>query len=238
MITSYILVLGFSAWLLATLLLYVSQRFGKLFGNPLLVSPGFVLLIPLLGFMVVVAAPAPVLVGCLLLAGAHLTRAGGYLPGIARFGVPAVAALLANMHLTMPVIDRVPPIAFDGVAMLALFGYALSADHLPPRLAPASLAILASALPLAAAPLFGAPSYIALDVLILASVLMGANMAAPGIASMAIARQPLGLLLGWLTAVAATEGAWIPAGVSLLIYAGSIGMEFTRTSTELEPYAP
>lgn len=237
MVTSYILVLGFSSWLLATLLLYVAHRFGKLFGNPLLVSTGFVLLIPLLGFMVVVAAPAPMLVGCLLLAGSHLTRAGNYLPSIARFGVPAVAALLASVHLTMPVIDHAPAIVLQLLAILALFAYALSADHLPARLAPASMHLFTAALPLVAAPFFGAPSYIALDVLILASVLMGANMASPGSASVAIARQPVGLILGWLTMVAATEGAWIPAIISLLIYSAGIGMTFTRPSTELEPYA-
>jgi hypothetical protein len=238
MITAYILVLGFSAWLLATLLLYVTKRFGKLFGNPLLISTGFVLLVPLLGFMVVVAAPAGVLVGCVLLAGSHLTRAGGYLPTIARFGVPVVAALLAGMHLVMPTIPQAPPIALHLIAMFVLFGCAVSADRLPSRLAPASFSLLAAALPLVAAPLFGAPSYLALDVLILASVLMGANMASAGNASVAIARQPFGLILGWLAIAAAVHGAWIPAVLTLLIYGGSIAMELARPSTQLEAYAP
>ena len=238
MITSYILVLGFSAWLITASMLYVTKRFGKLFGNPLLVSAGFVMLLPLLGFMVVVAAPAPVLIGCLLLAGAHLTRRGDYLPAIARFGVSAVAALLASSHLAMPVIAHAPVVALHLLALLALFGYALGAAHLPARLAPGSIALLATALPLVAAPLFGAPSYIALDVLIFASVLMGANMTMPASASITIANQPAGLLLGWLTIEAATQGAWIPAVISLLIYGGSIGLNLTRATTQIEAYAP
>jgi hypothetical protein len=237
MITSYILVLGFSSWLITTLLLFVSKRFGKLFGNPLLVSSGFVMLLPLLGFMVVVGAPAPMLVGCILLAGSHFTRAGGYLPIIARFGVPVIAALLTSMHLTLPALGTVPPVALQLGAVVVLFVYALSADYLPPRLAPASLSLLAVAAPLLAAPFFGAPSYIALDILILASALLGANMASYGIASIAIARQPIGLLLGWLMVEAATHGAWIPAAISLCIYGSAIGLQLARPRTELEPYA-
>ena len=238
MITSYILVLGFSAWLLATALLYVAARFGKLFGNPLLVSAGFVMLLPLLGFMVVVAAPAPVLVGCLLLAGAHLTRRGDHLPAIARFGVPVIAALLASMHLPMPVIDHAPVVALHVLAILALFGFALGGAYLPARLAPGSTALLLTALPLLAAPFFGAPSFIALDVLILASVLMGTVMVASPLASMNIALQPIGLLLGWLILVAATHGAWITALASLLVYAGSIGYALTHHRSAREAYAP
>ena len=238
MITSYILILGFSAWLFATLLLYVSKRFGKLFGNPLLVSPGFVMLIPLLGFLVVVEAPATLLVGCLFLAGSHLTRARGYLPQVAQFGVPVIAALLASSNLLMPVIANAPPLALYAIATLVLFGYALSADHLPSRLAPTSLSLLATCLPLIAAPLFGAPSYIAIDVLLLASILMGANMVMTSTASIIIVRQPCSLILGWLAVESATQGAWIPAALSLLVYGGGVAMEWVHpSSTDLESYA-
>ena len=237
MVTSYILVLGVSAWLLAALLIYVSKRFGKLFGNPLLISPGFVLLLPLLGFLVVVAAPASMLVGCVLLAGSHLTRAGGFVPGIARWGVPLIAALLATAHVSPPVIGHLPPVALQLGALLLLFLYALAADRLPKQLAPMSLASLVCLLPLIAAPLLGAPSFIALDALLLASVLLGANMAAIGTASAAIARQPIGLLLGWLCVTAATQGGWIPAVISLLLYGVSIAMHAKHPPMELESYA-
>ncbi len=238
MITSYIIVLALSGWLVAFLLTYVAKRFGKLFGNPLLISPGFVLLLPLLGFLVVVAAPATLLVGCLLLAGSHLTRASGHLPPIAQWGVPLITAILVATHLTLPVIPRVPPLALDAAAMFVLFAYAWSAEHLPARLAPASMPVLAAALPLIATPFFGAPSFIAVDIVILASILLGTNMVAAGNASVAIARQPFGLILGWLTVVAATHGAPIPAAVSVLVYGACLARSFAQPGTELEPYAP
>lgn len=237
MITSYIIVLALSAWLLALLLIYVTKRFGKLFGNPQLISAGFVLLVPLLGFLTVVAAPPTMLVGCILLAGAHLTRAGGYLPPIARWGVPLIAGVLAGTHMVLPVIAQIPPIVPHLAALLALFAYAWSADHLPTRLAPASLGILACAIPLLAAPFFGAPSYIAVDIVILASVLLGTNMMAKADVSIAIARQPFGLILGWLTATAAMQGAWIPATISLLAYVSFIAKTFMTSSMELEAHA-
>lgn len=220
------------------MLIYVSKRFGKLFGNPLLISPGFVALIPLIGFLVVVSAPASMLVGCILLAGMHLTRAGEYLPTIARWGVPLIAGILASLSLVIPVVENAPAIALHLMALVVLFAYGFSGSLLPSRLAPVSISVLAAALPLLAAPFFGAPSYIAIDILILAGVLLGANMAAVGSASAGIARQPFGLLLGWLAVNAATHGAWIPAVISLLVYGGALVREFTRTTTELEAHAP
>jgi hypothetical protein len=237
MITTYILVLGVSAWLLAFLLLYVSKRFGKLFGNPQLVSAGFILLLPLLGFLTIVAAPPTMLVGCILLAGAHLTRTGGYLPTIARWGVPLIAAVLAGTHLPMVSIVHIPPIVPHLAALLVLFGYAWSADYLPSRLAPASIGILACAIPLLAAPFFGAPSYIAVDILILSSALLGANMMVGADASIIIARQPFGLILGWLAVAAATYGAWIPAVISLLIYGAFLAKTLATSSMEREAHA-
>ena len=236
MITSYILVLGISALLTVMGLTYVAARLGQLMGNPNLIPAGLALLLPILGFLAVVAAPAPMLIGGMLLIGAYLVRPAGYLPPIARWGVPLVAALLTLSTITLPTIAHVPPVVFLLAAMTFIFAITFAADFTPEPFAPASTGMLICLLPLIAASLLGAPSFIAVDIVIIASAILGASILMKE-NSIAIARQPIALITGWLIVTAAAHGAWLPASISLLVYGGTIAYAMTRNHSAMVPHA-
>jgi hypothetical protein len=229
MITSYILVLGISAWLTTVGFTYVAARLGQLMGNKALIPPGLTLALPILGFLSVVAAPAPMLIGCVLLVGAHFMRAGGYLPPIARWGVPLVAAVLATSNLVLPAIAHVPPVALHLAALVFIFAITFAAETTSEQFTPTSIGMLACLMPLITAPLMGAPSFIAVDIVIIASSILGASILIKATSpNIALVRQFMALIIGWLIVTSATHGAWIPAMISLLMYGGSIAYTMAR----------
>ena len=218
MITSYILILCLSVWLAVMALAYVGGRLHRVLKGATAFPDGISLLGPVLVFLVVVAASPSMLVGCALLAGAHLTRSGAHLPRIARFGTPIIASLLALSTLPIVAIGPVPATAVYAIAALVMVAMLIMADRLPASVTLGGTGLLLSLLPLIAAPLMGAPSYIALDIALVASGLLAAQMSAVEGAQLRLARQPLVLILGWLMVEAALHGAWVPTMVSLLVY--------------------
>ncbi len=237
MITSYLLILCLSAWLMAYLLLRLMDRLARLLKHPLAAAPaGVVALCSTLAFLVVAAAPAPVIVGALLLLGGQFLARQHYLPPVALWGIPLLAAALAASSVTLPAVAGAPPLLRVGVAALGLYTIALGGARLPSSLTLGAAGLLLTLLPLLAAPWLGAPSFLALDVALIGSALLGALMACGGAASLGLARAPFGLLCGWLMLVAVSHGAWVPAAISLLVYAACIAYGLSRTDHD-DPHA-
>lgn len=237
MITSYILLLSISAWVAAFLLLQVGRRVATLLGVPAYRLAGMVLAVVVIGFLVVVAAPAPLLAGAVLVLVAPVLRRVGYLPAIANWAIPLLAALLAASSQALPDFAELPPMALKLLAALALLGMVLSSAKLPVASAPFSVGLLACSLPLLAAPFLGAPSFVALDVALVASALLGVVMVKDA-GNVALARAPLALILGWMLLVALAHGAAMAAAVSALAYGAFLAYGLNHSRNQAAPYAP
>jgi len=238
MITSYILVLAVSACLASMGLTYVSQRVNQLFGRASFIPAGLGWVLSMLGFLVVVAAPAPVLVGGVALIGASMLQTAGYLPPLARWGVPFVVAALAASTLSLPAIPGVPTPALYCVALAVLFGLIHIGNKIPEDMATTSLSALAMSAPLLFAPLLGAPAFLAVDSMIIASALLGACLVMRALdVSVALVRPPRMLLLGWMMLTSAAHGAWAPATISLLVVAGVVAYGLSRQPFAQPPHA-
>jgi hypothetical protein len=228
MVTTYILVICLSAWLIAFGMALVARRFVAVLGPKAVISPALCILLPMLSFLAVVAAPPAVLMAALVLLLYALVVGVRTVAVGVRVAVPVMAAALAATNVTMPALANVPAAAMMGVAFLWLAATGVVSLRAPDQASGLTRGYLLALLPLIAAPLMGAPSFIALDVAIIASCLLAGAMALPPYSPMAAARAPLGLILGWLILAAALGGAWLPALVSALAYAGSIAYGSTR----------
>lgn len=236
MITSYILILCLSTWLFVAGLAFASTRLAKLLGPSARLSPTLCIVLPILAFLVVVAASPAMLVGATMLLLAH-TIVGDHARLLVRVGVPAFAAFLAASSLHAPEIANVPPVALIGASAALLMGMAFAANYQPATIATTSIASLAALLPLLVAPFLHAPAYIALDIALIASGLLAGVMTLSHTLPFAAARAPLALITGWLIFTAAFAGAWVPALLSGLIFTGTIAYGFLREPTATGHYA-
>jgi hypothetical protein len=218
MITVYIFILTFSAWLGAYGLLKVGQRITLLISRTLRLPAGLFALACVTLFLVVVGAPASLLVGVILLALFHFMNTLYYLPKLAQWGIPFLAALLAVGGGGVPVVAGLPQPLVQAAMLALLMAIVWGSARTPTELAPASAGWLACLFPVLLAPLFGAPSFLALDSALIAAALLGALMAAPADARMSIARAPFALLIGWLMLQPAAHGVAWASALGLLIY--------------------
>lgn len=221
MISSYILILCFSAWLSAYLLLRVNARFCAVVGPRAAVPPGVIALVSALAFLIVVAAPASMIVGALILTIAQIVALRHEIAAPARWAIYLLASAFAAASISFPTLAGIQPLALQALAGVVLLGISIAATRLPESLSASSLCLLVPTLPLLVAPLLGAPSYVAIDVALIASALLGAAYATKIRGSIGLARQPFALILGWLVLETAARGAWIAAALSLLLYAGA-----------------
>ncbi|MDX2094947.1 MAG: hypothetical protein SFW64_03305 [Alphaproteobacteria bacterium] len=239
MMTAYILVLCFSTWLVVYGLTQLAQRLTRRWGAAplLLAAPGIVL--PLLGFLTVVAAAPAMLVAATLVLFSELFFARRHYRGPTplRTGALLLAALLAVSTQSFPP-GLLPAPAWQALALAALAGMLWLAKYIPTPLEPASGGFLLVLLPLLLTPLvFGAPAFVALDSALVASSLLAALMAASGNMAVAALRAPLALITGWLMLAAATHGAWAGALLSLLIYGALVVYGHRNEAKNTERYA-
>lgn len=225
MVALYIPVLCLSAWLAAYALLRVTNRFYKLLGLRYALPAGVFVLVSTLAFLVIVAAPAPVIVGAMLLGGMQMKRV---LPPIAHWGLPLIAAMFAASTVHLPTIAHVPPMALQCLALIGIFAVTMAGHRLPDGFTPCSSSLLLTLAPLLAAPFLGAHGSVALDVGLIASAILGAAMASGTHAAMGLARLPLALITGWLMVEATAGTGYIATALSLLVYGGVIAFGATR----------
>lgn len=229
MVALYIPILCLSAWLAAYALLRVADRFYKLLGLRYALPAGAFVLLSVLAFLIVVAAPAPVIIGAILLAVMQMKQ---ILPPVAHWGVPLIAAMLAASTVHLPAIANLPPLALQCLALVGIFGVTVAGHKLPDAFAPCGAGLMFALAPLIAATCLGAHSSVALDVGLIASAILGAAMAAGPHATMGLARLPLALIAGWLMVEATAGTGYIAAALSLLIYAGVIALNATHPDDE------
>ncbi len=222
MLTAYIFILTFSAWLAAYGLLRVAQRLMRMTSAPLRLSEGGFALVCAILFLVVVGAPAAMLVGVILLALHHLVNTRYYLPRLAVRGIPFLAVVMAVGSGTVPAVIGVPQPLIQALMVAILFAIIWLSPRTPSDLAGASIGWLGGLFPTLLAPLWGAPSFLAIDSALIAAALLGALMAAPHHASSGVARAPFALLIGWLMLAPAAHGFLIFSILSMLIYGAAL----------------
>jgi len=223
MVIAYIIILLLSTSLTSWAALRVSHRLGTLFNKPDMVPAGLFAAVAIIAFLTVVAAPAKLLVGAILLIGLGLASGQSFLPPVARWGVPFIVVMLGVSTLTFPVIGHIPPLAVMAGAALGWLALTLGSTYAPDDAKIGSIGFIMALLPLVAASFaFHASSHIALDAGLMIAGLVGLTAAYCSGDLLGLGRAPLTLLLGWLMLSAATQGAWIPALVSLLAWGGAI----------------
>jgi hypothetical protein len=223
MVAVYIIILCFSTLFAAWVMSRASQRFAGLISREAALIPvGVFAAVTVIAFMVVVAVPATVLVGALLLLAVSHAHARLYWPPVTYWGGLAIAVLLGLSGLHFPSIPHLPMAVLMGVAMIGWYAIAASGDHAPNDLPGGTLGFIAACVPLAAAPLFFAPSSIALDSALILCALLGTLVAGRATDTLGGARMPLAYLLGWLMIEAALRGAWPCAVISILAWAAAI----------------
>lgn len=228
MVTTYIIVLCLSAWLIAYGMAQVAKRLVAALGPAAMVSPTLCILLPMLAFLAVVAAPPALLVAALLLLVLPWVI-GAWRQHVFMRGAACVSlAALVAVSVTLPVIADMPAWAMNAGAWVLLLAMLLTADYAASEAQAVSVSGLAVVLPLLIAPFMGAPSFVALDVAIMASCLLAALMALAPNAHFGPARGPFALIAGWLILEAAAHGAWVPALLSVLAYGGAIAYGLTR----------
>jgi hypothetical protein len=229
MVTTYTIILCFSACFTAFVLVRGAQLVARLSGLTDRLPAGAYILLSLLGFLMVAAAPAKLLSAMLLLTIAGVIGVFNYLPSIARWGMPLIAAVLASTSTPLPAIPGIPNAMVPLLAMGLLFALTMAAEHGADDTILGGSGVIAALLPLVVAPLiFGAPSYLALDAALVAAALAGGALAAPAGATLGFARAPFALLTGWLILRAVAYGAWPCALVSLAVTTVFIALYFMR----------
>ncbi|MEJ0010890.1 MAG: hypothetical protein WDN72_10765 [Alphaproteobacteria bacterium] len=213
----------FSAWLGGFVLMRLRRRLAPLFGFesfPL----GPVVALPAIAFLMVVQAPAPVLVGALLLAfaGWRYDHRPFSLATASAVTLLAIALGLFGLH-GYPEL----PIPFAVVAAacgLVWLVIAVSASEAPRGFARFALVTILALMPLAAAPLLAdVPDFLPLDVAILSAALLGVLMLAPAAARAGTGLSaPFAFLFGFLVLRTLSLGGWPFALGALLVWGGGL----------------
>lgn len=226
MITAYILLLCVSAFAMAGAGVWFGRRLLPMLG----MAPGMgvAALLPAVAFLIVVSAPAPLLVGTLVLSGMAAWRAHREDGLVAMLLLAALATLigLVGFHApTAPYLATLPPMA--GLALLGLvwFGFIFAGRFGNAHGGFFAYGALASLAAVATAPLFVPATHpLALDAALIAAALIGALLAGGyrlGIGTPA--RLGLGMLVSYLPLAAIWQGAWIAGLAGLAIWAIALG---------------
>ncbi len=229
----YIIILSISAALAVGAFLRMHQQLAPVF--KLQEAPvGGLVILPAIGFLMIVFMPPPVLCAALILTGIGwwddhrgITRRNGLVLILAAVTV-GFSGLPAGAFPPLPT-----PLAML-VLWLCWWGFTLSAEHLPKKLINCSFTGIIVSTPLALAPLMGAaPHSLAIDVAILGSALLGAILVATPKHKTALAlRLPLTFLIGYCILHAFTTGAWPFALASLVLW---VVMLYWQRDQLLEP---
>ena len=221
MIAAYILVLTLTAWLLPTLARRVGERLGaRVLRRPVMLPPLPLASVTALAVLTVVGAPPPMLVGMALLLVAEALALTPYFPALARLGVPVLAA-----GLTATVVPPVAALPLPALLQQSLLAAALLGLLLLGRMVAVQGPFWRWALVLGWVPLALGPSYLALDGGLILAALLGAMW---GNRSTEAAGVALLLPLGWGMAAAASHGALLPAAVSFVLVALTLGYAYLR----------
>lgn len=220
MVSFYIIILCISTLFTAWAMLRAGGRIAALTGQPALpLAAGTVGWLAISGFLVVVAAPASLLVASLLLLGVAALPSHRPAARIARWVALPAAIGLGLIALHVPAIPGMPAMAALGACAVLWGGVTASGRYAPPTLGALTLATTATLLPLIVSPLLTpVPSHIPLDAALILSGLVGATLASGAAGRTGAAGLPLAYLLGWLILETAARGAWLPAAISALAW--------------------
>jgi hypothetical protein len=221
-VASYILILCASTAFLAWAVAMAATRAVTLFGGPQKISHGSIALCCTIAFLVVVGAPAAILISALtLLATPALTRILASAP-LLHYGVPALAAAIGLSGLPLAAMGGLPVILIGALVAAMLLAITLSSTLLPESYTQSALCLTAPLLPLCVAPLFSSASYLTVDALLLIASLLATTRAHAAGASLGAARPALAFLVAAFIAMAALTGAWLAALVSLGAWGGAL----------------
>jgi hypothetical protein len=232
MVIVYMVVICVSALLAAWAGTRLLRRIGPLVG--LQSGAGWCAAVPALGFLMVIGAPAPVLVAALLL-GVMMQLAPQRLGTIVPQFLLMIAAVLIGLiglpSIAAPYLTALPHPLLLAAAGVLWLGVLLSVTYSTDIVTSFSGATLAALAAVATAPLLvsGAGS-IAFDAAIIACSLFGIFMARGTALPIGLApRLVLGLLIGYLQISALWHGAWIAAIASLALWLGGIGWSWVAS---------
>lgn len=234
MIVLYMVILCLSALIGAWVGVRVTRRIGPMLGG--LPGAGWCALIPATAFLIVVGAPAPVLVGALLLSGLLQFRAkkhDGVLV-VAMLTLIVVLIGMTGLHPTdVSYLTTMPSLAALGVAGALWFCLAMSARFTSPSASTFAIAAMASLAVVAAAPIVVPTAHVlTLDAAIIASALAGILLAGSGSLAMGMAaRMGQGFLIAYLQVAAIWQGAWIAAIASIAIWLAAVGYAWVQHDT-------
>jgi hypothetical protein len=214
----YIIILTLSTAFLAGAFVRINEQLAPLMqreGKPV----GALVTFPILGFLMVILLPMPVIVAalfCLVIGWWDDTR--GLLRDMG-LALLLLAASIAIAGMQMPVIPSIPSWALVIAGWLFWWGLMLGAGYLPTALPTLTVTCVIASLPLLAAPLLSnAPASIGADIALIISGLIGALLGARKTPVIALSlRLPLACLYGFLVLRAALFGGWVFALASLII---------------------
>ena len=232
----YSVILPCSALLVAWALARGMILFSRASGIAAPLTPGAIALLITLGFLIVVSAPPALLTACsaILILGIYAARFPT--SALAQQGLLLLAVIAAVLHWSFPPLFGLPPFAVMGIAALLWYGMTLSGTFLPNTPPAATLTLLPALLPLILAPvIWQAPGYFALDATVWLAACLGVWMAYPMFAASEPAGRASAFLLGGLLLLAALNGVWIAALISLLAWGATLAYAGARTPQTLTP---
>lgn len=203
---------------------------------------GWCAVLPAIGFLMVVGAPAPVLVSALLTGAALQFFPGRFESPLWLCALLVLAVLIGLSGLSAPTEPRlaaVPVLAVaavsGGVWMLLLFGM----STMPEGTGNVALGALPSLLAVAAAPLVAADAAgVTYDAAIILSALGGALLGGGYKLAFGLApRMALGVVLGYLPIWALWHGAWMAAAASLILSCGALAWSWVKNDPWGERHA-
>lgn len=240
----YTAILTFSTLLAVTVFMRLRQRLAPLFGIAAL-PIGPLVVLPVIAFLMVIAAPPPLLVGALL-----LTLFGWIsdLRGLSAkwlLGVFVAAALLATTGLHVEALMKsvpvgIPPMLAPLGAWLCFMALLGGEVLVTGKLAESALSILLALTPLSLAPLASAvPVSVSLDAALIGSALLALLFAAreESLAGHAL-RWPLVLIMGLLILRTLASGGALFAAASTLIWLGCLFWRHADTVPEVTELMP
>lgn len=226
MVIMYMAIICLSALLAAWVGVRVLRRLAPVLGMGTAV--GGCLFVPSVLFWVVVGAPAPALVGAILLAVALAWYARRHVsPALPVVLVAASVAIgvASFAPATVPYLVKLPHALALLLAGAAWFALAFSARFMSASAPVFTYGVLASLLALGAAPLLVAATHpLALDAAIIGSACIGLLLAScAGLRVDAPSRTALGFLVAFLQVAAVWQGAWMAGLASMVIWLGAAG---------------
>ena len=226
MIAVYIFIICFSAGLAAWAGLRLWQRVKPLLGNPQGHS-GSCAVLPVIAFLIVVGAPASVLLGALASLLIVMLNPHAMQSVTMRIVWAAAMVGLALIFITPPqakLFGVVPLPVLYGASFVIWVGVIFAWVQTAKPLQSFALIVIFTCLPLAFTPLLiHKTSSVATDAAIIASAWLGALLVAKFHDMSGIAAQlAMAVILGYLQITAIWQGAWIAGGLSIAVWLGAI----------------